>query len=47
MDFDDPLDFTEDSMCLRHISDPHLYKKVVDFAEDGPCAVCALSLIHI
>lgn len=41
MDFDDPIDFTEDSMCLRHISDPHLYEKLVDFAEDGPCAVCA------
>lgn len=41
MDFDDPIDSTDDLMCLRHVSDPHLYNKVAEYAEDGTCAVCA------
>ncbi|MDN5793037.1 MAG: hypothetical protein L0H22_08275 [Brevibacterium aurantiacum] len=41
MDFDDPIGSTDDHMCLRHISDPHLKEKVTEFAEDGVCRICA------
>lgn len=39
MDFD-PVSSTDDVMCLAHISDEHLLRRVETFAEDGDCAIC-------
>jgi hypothetical protein len=39
MEFD-PVSSTDDVMCLAHISDPHLLRRVEVFAEDGDCTIC-------
>lgn len=39
MEFD-PVSSTDDAMCLAHISDGHLLRRVEEFAEDGDCRIC-------
>lgn len=39
MEFD-AVSPTDDNMCLAHISDVHLYRRVERFAEDGDCTIC-------
>jgi hypothetical protein len=31
---------TEDTMCLAHITDSHLLRRVEEFAETGECTIC-------
>lgn len=40
MDFD-PIDTTDDTMCLDHITDPHLLRHVEPFTTSDACAICA------
>lgn len=39
MEFD-PVSSTEDVMCLAHISDAHLLRRIEEFADDGECTIC-------
>lgn len=39
MEFD-AVSPTDDNMCLAHINDPHLLRRVERFAEDGDCTIC-------
>ena len=36
-----PVSTTKDMMCLAHISDAHLLRRLEEFAEDGECTICA------
>lgn len=36
----DPVSSTDDTMCLAHISDTHLHRRVEPFAGDGHCTIC-------
>lgn len=35
-----PVSPTDDVMCLAHINDEHLLRRVREFAEDGDCTIC-------
>ncbi|MFJ3404154.1 RES domain-containing protein [Promicromonospora sp. NPDC090134] len=39
MEFD-PIGQTDDTMCLRHITDRHLLRRVEQFATSGACTIC-------
>lgn len=39
MEFD-PIDTTDDAMCLAHITDEHLGRRVEEYATPGRCAAC-------
>lgn len=36
----DSISSTEDAMCLAHITDAHLLRRVEQSAEEGDCAIC-------
>lgn len=42
MEFD-PIGQTGDTMCLGHITDPHLLRCVEEFATRGACTICVIA----